>query len=80
MKTILTILLTTLSISSMWLFLIWRNLENVGDYYDIYWNSASGWICTSDEPSNAHPEMYFDWTTFEVGTRVVCEGLPTRTK
>ena len=73
---LLTLILTTILVSIGWLWLIDKNLENVGSYYDILWNSASGHICTSHEPPNAHPEMYFDWSTLEIGTRVVCHGEP----
>lgn len=72
-----TLSVTTLSIiitSIFWLWLIDRNLESVGAFYDIYWNSASGWICTTHEPPEAHPEMRFNWSTFKLNTHVVCHG------
>ena len=73
---LLTFVLTTIVVSIGWLWIIDRNLVNVGSYYDILWNSAYGHVCITHEPRDAHPEMYFDWNTLEIGTKVVCHGEP----
>jgi len=74
MKLITTIFITTIIVTTFWVWLIDRNLQNIGSFYDYYWNSASGWICVAYEPPEAHPEMYFDFKTFEVRTKIVCHG------
>lgn len=77
MKIIATIVITSL----FWIWLGFRVAPAIGNYYDIKWNSASGYVCIGYMPAKAHPELKWSWSTFNFVTMTKCHGekfeLPT---
>lgn len=76
MKTILISLLVSIFVTVAILYgYTDRVVKKVASYYDVYHNSVSGWICTTHEPSTAHPELVWDWKSLSYKITVVCHGI-----
>lgn len=73
-KALAIITATAIVVSMFWLWLGMRTAPNIGAYYDIKWNSASAYVCVTHEPSDAHPELCWNWKKFNFGIKIICHG------